>query len=439
MKLYVKLILLFIGLVWYAGNAVSIEPEPIDHETARQYFADLKKISDADNGRLWGLKLYGPTMFVDPISRSVVANQSDRDGKLIAKNGIYIGSLGPEVNIANTATEWSGTYWTMVDWNELSGADQYDRERLLVHESWHRIQNELGITPVVTSNIYLDGLDGRVSLLLEFRALNHALLTGEKSKQKEEISDALTFRHYRHAQFPNNNENAFERHEGMAEYTGLKLCGLPDSLLCRIVAKKLQLGENNEGLANSFPYLTGPAIGLLLDQYDPGWRLKVCQGTDLPALLAIAVDWHVPLNKKKFKTAIDQLGAKYEATELFKDQADKSSKQEKVADDYRNRLSARGRLVIPNNNLQFSFNPQEKLIALDSIGVIYKTIRITGDFGVLEVANGILRTNDWQFFIAIAPDKTEGDSIAWEGYMLQLNPGWLVADKGKGIFIIEKL
>jgi hypothetical protein len=180
MKLNIRHFLLVVGLVCFVGNVVSIEAEPIYHETARQYFAALKKISDTDGGRLWGVKLYGPTLFVDPTSRSVVANQPDQDKRLIAKDGIYVGSLEPEINIANTAMAWSGTYWTMIDWNTLSSSNQYDRDRLLVHESWHRIQNEIGIASTTTSNIYLDGSDGRVSLLLEFRALSGALLENDK-------------------------------------------------------------------------------------------------------------------------------------------------------------------------------------------------------------------------------------------------------------------
>ena len=80
----------------------------------------------------------------------------------------------------------------------------------------------------------------------------------------------------------------------------------------------------------------------------------------------------------------------------------------------------------------------EPLITFDSTGVIYKTMRITGDFGILEATDGILRTNDWQYFVAVAPDQITGDPIAWQGYSLQLHPGWLIKPSGKGIFIIAK-
>lgn len=438
MKISILFALLLIGLTWYAGDVVNGAALPIDPALARQYFAELKRISDYDNGKLWGVRLYGPTMFVDPESRSIVANQPDQGGQLKVEDGIYVGSLGPEINTANTATKWSGTFWTMVSWNAISDADQYERARLLIHESWHRIQKELGIPSALTSNVYLDGINGRVSLLLEFRALSRALLAQKESERREAIADALIIRQYRQSQFPQNNENAFERHEGMAEYTGLKLCGLPDSLLIRIAARKLKLGESNDGLANSFPYMTGPAMGLLLDQYNSNWRPEVRKGADLPSLIAEAIGWQAPIGNEQIRVAADLADAKYEKAKLLEDETARAALLEKTSEVYRNRLLTHERLVIPNNNLQFSFNPQEKLIPLDTTGVIYKTMRLSGDFGVLEVTDGILRTNDWQFFIVAVPEKIDGNPIHGEGYKLQLNTGWHVIDKTKGIFVIEK-
>jgi hypothetical protein len=438
MKMRILFTLLLIGLTWYAGDVVNGAALPIDPALARQYLAELKRISDTDNGKLWGVRLYGPTIFVDPDSRSIVANQPDQGGQLKVEDGIYVGSLGPEINTANTATEWSGTFWTMVSWNAISDTDQYERARLLIHESWHRIQKELGIPSALTSNVYLDGINGRVFILLEFRGLSRALLASDKSERREAIADALIIRQNRQSQFPQNNENAFERHEGMAEYTGLKLCGLPDSLLIRIAARKLKLGESNDGLANSFPYLTGPAIGLLLDQYNADWRAEVCKGAELPVLLAAAIDWHAPIGNEQIIAAADLAGAEYEKAKLLDEETARAVLLEKTTEMYRNRLLTHERLVIPNNNLQFSFNPQEKLIPLDTSGVIYKTMRLSGDFGVLEVTDGILRTNDWQCFIVAAPDNVDTNPIIGEGYRLQLNPGWQIAGKTKGIFALEK-
>ncbi len=437
MKSRIAIIFLILGLT-LSVQIASSQTTPIDLNLARQYFDELKSISDRDAGHLWGVSLYGPTMFVDPATRFVVANQADKDGKLTAENGVYTGKLDPSINISNTATKWSGMNWTMVSWNAISQNDPYDRDRLLVHESWHRIQNEIGIPSATSKNTYLDETTGRIALLLEYRALSHALLARTKSEQSEAISDALTLRHYRQSQYPGNNESAFERHEGMAEYTGLKLCGLSDSVLAFVVAKKLQLGEDSEGLANSFAYLTGPAYGLLLDRLVPNWREQVRNGADLPGMLAVAVDWTAPATQTHLKEAADIAGQKYEADQLTADVTLKAKEQEETIAAFRDRLKTEGRLLIPNNNLNFSFNPMEKLLSFDSTAVLYKTMRLTGDFGVLEASAGILRTNDWQFYIAVAPLETTGDTITWPGYKLQLQPGWHIASGKQGVFVIAK-
>ena len=41
-------------------------PPPIDLAKARAYFAEDKAVSDKDAGRLWGVRPYGATFFVDP-------------------------------------------------------------------------------------------------------------------------------------------------------------------------------------------------------------------------------------------------------------------------------------------------------------------------------------------------------------------------------------
>ena len=423
---------------------------PIDLNLAAQYFHELKTISDNDAGHLWGVTLYGPTIFVDPNTRTVVANQMNNGHSLTPDHGAFVGTLDKNINISNTAAEWSGTTWTMINWYALSPTDQYDRDRLLVHESWHRIQNEIGIPGVTTANAYLDHGDGRIYLILEFRAIRHALLAAEPAARSEAIDDALTFRLYRQSLHTGNNENAFERHEGMAEYTGLKLCGLPDSLLIRIAAKKLELGENNDGLANSFAYLTGSALGLLLDDYKFDWRTQLRDGKDLPALLSQATGWHAPEGDNQLKHAADSLGRKYGEAEVVADVTARDKEQQQTVDSFRDRLTTHGRLFIPNVNVRFSFNPMEKLVPFDTIGVIYNTMRLSGDFGVLEASDGILRSNNWKYFIAVAPDSTAVDSVArsvetagshpieWPGYRLDLNPGWHLTPDSSGTYVIER-
>jgi hypothetical protein len=85
-------------------------PGTIPIETAQTYFLEAQSLCQADHGQLWGVSLCGPIMFVDPQSRTIVANQSDAKGQLKAEAGVFVGFLPTDQNIANTAVEWSGVY-----------------------------------------------------------------------------------------------------------------------------------------------------------------------------------------------------------------------------------------------------------------------------------------------------------------------------------------
>ena len=70
------------------GQAAA-ESEPIDLDTAAKYFAQAKALSDADGSDLWGWPMYGPMIFVDPVSRFCIANQADAEGRLTSNDGVF--------------------------------------------------------------------------------------------------------------------------------------------------------------------------------------------------------------------------------------------------------------------------------------------------------------------------------------------------------------
>ncbi|MFQ5765610.1 MAG: hypothetical protein ACE5GT_11830, partial [Rhodospirillales bacterium] len=143
---------------------------------------------------LWGRALYGPMLFVDPETRFVVANHEDEDGKLTEQDAVFVGTLPDEEQIANTAYAWAGVTWTMVIWPLPE--NRYSRMRLLMHESFHRIQGDLGVLGANPANSHLDTKDGRIWLRLEWRALAEALIRRGQERHKA-IKDALVFRAYR--------------------------------------------------------------------------------------------------------------------------------------------------------------------------------------------------------------------------------------------------
>ena len=63
------------------------------------------------------------------------------------------------------------------------------------------------------------------------------------------------------------------------------------------VARGVEAFEDQSSFSRSFAYATGPALGLLLDRYDAGWRKKVQQDANLGELLGAALNCRAPQNK----------------------------------------------------------------------------------------------------------------------------------------------
>lgn len=384
-------------------------------------FENLKKVSDSDNGKLWGKTLYGPTMYVDMQTRNLIANQQNKDNSLEQRGKLFFGQLPDDLVIANTAINYCGEVWTM--WNDSRDL------HLLIHESWHRIQDEIGLRACTSFNQHLDAAEGELLLKLELCVLK-ALLQDSSQGLTEGLRDAMTVRKMRQTMFPNGNENQFECHEGMAEYTAIKLLPLEnenEAIRKRLAAAAIMKGLDNDGFGNSFAYLTGPAYGLLLDELTPEWRNSICSGKTIPDVISTVVSIPETIDN----AVIENISERYGVTDFIKKERVRLEARDKEDATLRACFSESKWLVIPNNNTNFSFNPNERLVTYDSIGVIYKTMQLKGDFGTIEVKNGIIRANDWTYFII---PYTENHCDA----KISLKSGYNIVPVDDKRFIIEK-
>src|SRR5580658_6069692 len=262
---------------------------PIDLDLAKTYFAEARRLAESDGGKLWGKSLAGPLLFAEPRTRYVVANQADAEKKLKPAGGLFVGTLPQSVPLASTAYRWAGTHWSMILWPLPD--DKAERSVTLMHESWHRIQTDLGLPTADPTNVHLDTLAGRYWLQLEWRALARAL-GSTSQEQSRAIEDALRFREFRRGLFQaaRTDESKLELNEGLAEYTGFKLSGLTDAEKRRLLIKHFEIYPTMFATyVRSFAYLTGPAYGLLLDQHATGWLRKIKAGDDLGEVLATAL------------------------------------------------------------------------------------------------------------------------------------------------------
>lgn len=396
----------------------------IDRTLALRHFSEAKALSDRDAGRLWGMEMYGPMMFVEPQTRAIVANQSDGEGHLIKEGDVFVGTLPVGEMMANTAVTWAGLKWTMVIWPLPD--DENDRACLMMHELWHRIQNDLGFPGSGFANKHLDTRDGRVWLRLEWRALGEALrLTGDG--RRSAVEDSLTFRAFRRSLFPDaaGEERALEMNEGLAEYTGIRLSTDSYELAAARAVRNLRHGKGYDTFVRSFAYASGPAYGLLLDKASPDWRKKLQGGDDLGVLLMKGLDVTIPAD---LEIEAKSRSKAYKADQLISEEDQRESARQGRAGQYHRRFVEGPVLVLPLLMMKIQFDPRN-LEPLGDLGTVYPTATISDGWGTLKVTGGCLVKEGFLRSRVVVPVPADPNArpVAGDGWTLDLKDGWEIA------------
>jgi hypothetical protein len=422
--------LLKLALVLLPGINARAQSSAIDPSIAKTYFAELDALGKADNGKLWGRSVSGPLMFVDARTRSIVANERDNQELLRPESGVWVGQLPPEINPANTAVNLGGKRWSMVLWPVTD--NRYARRILLMHESFHRIQDSLGITGADPSNAHLATAEGRIWTRLEWRALAEALIHTGDSRTRA-LRDALTFRARRRAQSASaaEDERFLELNEGLAEYTGLVLSGLPRSVLDDRAAIQLSQSESRESFVRSFAYASGPAYALLLDDANYSWRKRLTHNSDLSEM-----------TRRAYRIATinaadaDRLVDRYDGARMIAEERSREAARIAREASLTKLFTEEKRLRLPMaGSFSFSFDPN-KVTVLSGLGKVYESSRITDAWGVLEVDSGgvLIEQNDKGLITGIiVPKPAVVEGVAkGEGWKLSLASGWVINETGNG-------
>jgi len=362
-------------------------------------FQELDQMCARDRGRMWGVSLCGPTLFVNRQTREVIGNRA-----------VPSTMLPSSIGIANTSVDWNGQRWTMVVLP--LPADDYRRRVLLVHESFHRIQPKLGFVSQETPNAHLDTVEGRYLLELEWRALATAL-GGNRSA----IDDALAFRARRRRIFSNatTDERALEMNEGLAEYTGTAFA--EPSLGKRIphLIEMLREAEKTKSFVRSFAYASGPAWGAILEMHDLRWTRHLHPNDDLGDLAGNAAP-----------EANDKRAERYGGTALLPAEREREEKRQATMREFRARFIDAPHLVVPLRKFSFEMNPDEA-IPFESFGTVYPTLTLRDEWGTIIVKRGgALMASDWMHLTVPNPPSDD--------YTLTLNEGWRI----EGDTIVKK-
>lgn len=406
----------------------------LDAATAGRYFAEARALCERDGGKLWGRSLCGPMMFADPSTRAVFASEPDGEG-LLKKNGeVYVGTLPANVNVANTAVEWAGVNWMLV-MSTTVPVDRHRRGALLMHELWHRRQAELGFPASGAANEHLDTREGRVWLQLEWRALRSALSSRGRGRRRA-VSDALLFRARRRSIFPRAavEEREMEMHEGLAEYTGVRLSGSPDPARF-VIDVNLSEESRRESFVRSFAYASGAAYGLLLDGAAPGWTRRLRRDDDLAELLRLRLRLARPRDDE---AVASERARVYGGDELTASERRRDEGRRRLVADYRARLVEGPVLSLPLRNMRMSFDPGN-LVPLEGLGTVYPNIRVVDAWGVLTVARGgALLHKSYSAVNVSAPSDAGARPVRGDGWTLELNEGWTLAPGARrGDFILK--
>ena len=307
------------------------------------------------------------------------------------------------------------------------------RAGLIAHESWHRIQDRLGLPAASPTPEHLATAEGRIAMRLEWRALAAALSAPDAEGLRTAIHEALIFRAARHAQAGEagaEQERALELNEGLAEYTGVKLSGAIDPH--RDVAATLRAAEQADAFSRMFAYASGPAYGLLLDDAAPGWRAGLTAQSDLGALLGEAVGFTAPEDPVAI---FARTAAAYDGQAVADEELAAHQERAGLITRWSDRLVAGPVLRLPLENIRVGFDPNT-LQPLPPHGVVYPTATLSDVWGVLTVTDGVLINGDWSAATVTAPEGA--GALTGDGWSLEIAEGWRIAPGERdGDFVIQ--
>lgn len=410
------------------------QDKPFNEELIKQTFVDVRAICEKDNGQLWGKNLWGPIMVVDRDTRMIFANHQDSAGNLIKKGEIYYGTYPDNQIISNSSIALWGTSWAIISYLPM---DSFTRNSLFLHESFHRLQLALGLKSNGYENNHIGELMARTLLKLEWSALESAV-KDDDANFKKDIHNALIFRNYRRHLFSGSNdmENKFEIHEGLPEYTAVKLCSSSEQDFQMHLLEKHDEYWNKESLVRTFGYYSGFLYSYLLDKTNINWRKDITSSTDLGSILADSLNLLMPIDLEK---AFDSIKDFYGYSEIYnselKSQAVKDSIRNSNYETFIKGPVLKIGLLEPN----IGFNPNA-MQPLDSIGMVYDQITITDKWGKLVVTSGgCLLSQDWKYALVPAIEvKNDNGSVTTASWSLFLNDGWKVRELGGQYFLKGK-
>jgi hypothetical protein len=427
-RFYLNVISLFIALsALNAQNSIPLEE-------VESYFKQVEAICKKDNGKLWGVQIYAPTLFINPQTLDVVSNAPDNEGLLTKTGNLYTGKFPKNKNIANSTTDYGGKHFTMVMYPLPE--DEYERNALIIHEMFHFHQPALNMSGLPYNNNHADEHIARLYFKLEWDALEKAVYETDTAKHKEHIKNALTFRAYRQSQYKDSevNEAFFELHEGLPEYTAHKLCSTSDDMLKQRLSQIKSRYEQSPSYVRSFAYFSGCAYAYLLDRTNTDWRKRVQSKEHLNKILQTAYKIEIPAN---IQETVEKIRDAYGFAAINTYELKRKEEKDKVTAYYKSVFTEKPILVLKLIKPSVNFNPNN-VISLGDLGTVYpNSFRAINQWGIISVNDGgCLLANNWMKLTVPAENMTiENNIVKTNGWTLELKDGYIVKEDGNNYIL----
>ncbi len=402
---------------------------------AKSYFKEIEEICKKDSGKLWGHYLYGPIMFVDRTSRTVIANEPDKNGLLKEINGVYTGNYPKERIINNTGVNYGGALFAL---SALPNEeDAYRIKTRAIHSLFHRFQQTTGVDPVIFNTRHMDEKDARLWIKLEWKALRKAI-NSEGKEQELAIRDALIFRGSRRELYPMyaEDENKFETYEGLATFTYILFCTNSAEENRSRLLEYLDRIYAFPSYSRSYGFILGALYANLLHQKDFDFKTISTENTDLGHQVKGLYDIHLP---ELCRDIAGSLALNYDIDAIFRE-------EEQRLEDIKERIHRQISVFTENpvvflelESPYFDFEPED-IRSLDTLGILYNSMRVSDNWGKLTVDKGgcLVSNNLNHLRITAKGLKEDKNHYYGEGWHLILNNGWVLDEVNKN-YLVRKL
>lgn len=401
-------------------------------EKATGYFKSIEEICNRDSGKLWGKNLYAPVMFVERVTRRITANQPDNEGLLKSKDGVYTGVFPKELILSNAPVIFGGTQYAMVPMPPEE--DEYRIKTRAIHSLFHRFQQNEGVIVSSFNVNNMDEKEARLWIKLEWKALRKAI-NSKGEEQQLAIRDALIFRgsnrelYHKYA----DDENRFETYEGLATFTYTLLnTNSPEEFKMRLF-ENLDRIYSMQSYARSYGIIHGALYASLL--YEKGYDFKNINPGNFDLGNAVKEVYNINL-PVICRDVAGSLAVNYDIETINKEEAQRDSDIKENIIRQISKFTDKPVVFLELESPSFDFEPED-IHSLDTLGILYNSIRVSDNWGKLTVdKGGCLISNNLKFMRITAKSfKADRNHLSGEGWHLILNNDWELIPVNQNYFV----